>query len=185
MRQLVESLQKRDRFQILISPVFVRNPLPLFPGVVQIEHRRNCIHPEPVHMKTVQPVQRTADQKAAHLVASEIENIRSPVLLLSLPRIRMLVQRGPVEAPERKGVFRKMGRHPVQNHADSQRMHMIHKIGEILRCPEPGGRRIEPRHLIPPRLVQRMLADREKFHMRVAHVQHILSERMGQLAGSC
>ncbi len=55
MHQVVHLFQKLDRLQILASAKSIGNPLPLFAGVVQIEHRGHGIHPQPVEVIAVEP----------------------------------------------------------------------------------------------------------------------------------
>ena len=49
----------------------------------------------------------------------------------------------------------------------------IDQCGKVLRRAEPAGRRVQPRRLITPRAVERVLVDREKFNMRKAEVLDI------------
>jgi len=48
----------------------------------------------------LEPEQRAREQEASDLVAPVIEDERAPILMLALARIRVLVQRGPVEVRE-------------------------------------------------------------------------------------
>ena len=114
-----EFLQESDRLQVLAPAVAVGHPLALAAAVVAVEHRGDGIHAQPVDVVALQPVQRAADQEAAHLGAAEIVEQRVPVGLVALARVGMLVERGAVEARQAVRVGRKMRRHPVENHADA------------------------------------------------------------------
>ena len=135
-------------------------------------------------MVFVQPAERASDQEIADFITSEIEDIRAPVELFALPGVGMFIQRRTVETPQRKRVFREMRRHPVEDHPDPVPVHGIDEISEILRRAVPCGRRIKTAHLIAPRLVQRMFAHRQQFHMGITHFLHISRQRIGEFAVS-
>ena len=94
----------------------------------------------------------------------------------------MFVQGRTVEASERESIAREMSGDPVQEHADAVFVHVVHEPGEILRRTVARGRRIEPGHLIAPRLVQRMFHHGEQFHMRIAHFPNVIRQRNGKFA---
>ena len=150
MRELVQAAQKRDRLQILVAAEFVRNPVTVTARIIEVKHGCHRIHAQTVHMKLVEPVESASDQKIPDLVAPEIEDVGSPVAMFTLARIGVLIQRCTVKTPEGKGVLREMRRNPVENHSDSLLVHIVHKIGKILRRTVTRSRRIEARDLIPP-----------------------------------
>jgi hypothetical protein len=69
----------------------VGNPLALLAGIVQIKHGSHGVHPQSVSVVLVQPVAGAADQKAAYLVASVIEDITVPVRVVALPGVGVLI----------------------------------------------------------------------------------------------
>ena len=150
MRKLVQAAQKCNRLQILVAAVFVRNPVSVITGIIEVQHGRHRIHTQTVHMKLVEPVEGASDQKIPDLVAPEIEDVGSPVAVFPLARIGVLIQRRAVKTPEGKGVLREMRRNPVENHSDSLLVHIVHKIGKILRRTVARSRRIKTRDLISP-----------------------------------
>ncbi len=93
----------------------------------------------------------------------------------------MLINAGSVKARHSISVSGEMGRHPIQNHADSLTVHVIHKVHEIIRCSIAAGRRVIARYLIAPGGVQRMLHHRHQLHMRISHVRYILRQLHRQL----
>src|SRR5262245_23920010 len=92
VNEFVELLDKVDRFEILSTAVDVRHPLPGLARVVEVEHRRNRINPQPVDVILLKPEQRVAEQIVLHLVSRPVENKRAPILVLAFARVRMLVQ---------------------------------------------------------------------------------------------
>ena len=60
-------------------------------------------------------------------------------------------------------------------------MQAIDEAHEILRRAVPRGRREVAEHLIAPRAVERMLGDADEFDVRVAHVEHIRDQLVGEL----
>ena len=132
MRHFVQLFQERNCFQILAPAKLVRHPLAFFAAVIEIEHRRDCIDAQPVEMKLIEPEQRVADQEIPHLVASEIENERAPILLFALPRIGMLVKIGTVKLGQSMSVLREMSRHPIHDDADPFLVKMIDQETKIV-----------------------------------------------------
>ena len=51
----IQMFKEIDRLKILVASVFVRDPLSVLFSVIKIEHRRNSIHTEPVHMEMFDP----------------------------------------------------------------------------------------------------------------------------------
>ena len=70
-------------------------------------------------MILVQPKQRAAEQEVPDLVATVIEDKAVPVRMESLPRIGMFIEMRAVELGQPMLVWRKVRRHPVQQHTDS------------------------------------------------------------------
>ena len=97
VRQLVQLLKKVDRVEVLPAAERVRHPLALGTRVVEIQHRRHRVHTQAVDVVLLEPEQGVRQQEVADLVASVVENQRAPVLMFTLPRVGMLVQRRAVE----------------------------------------------------------------------------------------
>ena len=115
----VQLLQKADRLEVFAAAELVRDPLPGLARVIEIQHRRDRVHAQAVDVILLEPEQRVGQQEIADLVAAVVEDQRAPVLMLALPRIFVLVQRGAVEPREAVRVLRKMSRHPVEDHAEA------------------------------------------------------------------
>ena len=118
----------------------------------------------------------------ADLVAAVVEDERAPVLVLALPRIRMLVERRAVEARQAVLILRKVSRHPVEDHADAGLVERIDEELEILRRAEAARRREEADHLVAPRSGEGMLHHRQQLDVREAHVLHVRHQPLGHLA---
>ena len=89
-------------------------------------------------------------EEVADLPAAEVEHVGAPVGLLAEQRVRMLVERGPVEARERPLVLGEVGGHPVDDDADAGRVQPVHEVAEVVRTSESRRRRVVRRHLIAP-----------------------------------
>ena len=85
----------------------------------------------------------------------------------------MLVERGAVEARKSVRVGGKVGRGPVQDDAEARRMGAIDEPGETRGLAKSARRREEADRLVAPRFVERMLADRQEFDVRVSHVRRV------------
>ncbi len=162
-------------------PYLIRRPLAVLARVVEIDHGRDRIHAQPVDVILLDPEQRIGDQKITHLVAAVIEDLRAPLLMLATARIGVLVQRRAIEVGETVTVARKVRRHPIHEHADARLMQAIDEAHEVLRRAVPRGGREMPQDLIAPRAIERMLRHADQLDVRVAHVDHIRNQLIGQL----
>src|SRR5580658_10348883 len=108
---------------------------------------------------------RTGDQKAAHLVTAEIVDRGVPVVVETFARIGMLVQRRAVETVKPVCVGRKMRGHPIDDHPDARLMGTIDKAREAIRWTETGGRREQAQRLITPRAAERMFRNWHELDM--------------------
>ena len=82
---LIETAEELDRLQVLASAEFIRDPFSLFAGIIEVEHRRNRIHPQAVDVVFVEPEHRARHQEASHLGTSVVEDVRLPVRMETLP----------------------------------------------------------------------------------------------------
>ena len=178
---LVELPDEGDRLQVLVAPVAVRQPLARLLRVVEVEHRGDRVHPEPVQVVAREPVERVADEVVGDLVAAVVEDQRPPVRLLAPARVRVLVEVGAVEVDETVGVAREVSRHPVEDDADPAAVERVHEGHEVLRRPVPAGRREGADLLVAPRSVEGVLADRQELHVGVAQVADVVPERLAEL----
>ena len=147
---LVELPQESDRVQVLSAPVFVGDPFARLARVVQIQHRRHRIHPEPVRVIGGQPVHGRGEEEAPHLVAAVVEDVAVPVGMDALPRVGVLEEVGAVEEAQAVLVVREVRRDPVQDHADAVLMEVVDQEHEVLRGPVPGGGGEIARGLVAP-----------------------------------
>ena len=167
----VQLLQELDRVEVLVAAVHVRHPLALLARVVQVEHRRDRVHAQPVGVVFPQPVQGAREQEVAHLVAAEVEDECAPVGMLAAARILVLVQGRAVEAGQRPVVLREVRRHPVEDHADPGLVHPVDEGAEVVGRAEPRGRGEIAGHLVAPRRRIGMLHHRQQLDMREAEAR--------------
>ena len=124
----------------------------------------------------VEPKERIADQKAAHFMTAVIKNITVPLGLHSLARVGMLENMGAVEISETVRVSGKMGRHPIEDDPDVVLMQRVDEKHQILRRAVVGRWRKIAGDLIAPGTEERMVHQRQKFHVRESHAAHIFGE---------
>jgi hypothetical protein len=177
----VHLLEEIDGFEVLAAAVLVRRPLAFLARVVEVEHRGDGVHAQPVDVELLQPVRRVRDQEVAHLAAAEVEHERAPVRLLAAARICVLVQRCAVEPGQRPFVFREVRGHPVDDHADARLMQVVDQEPELVGIAEPRGRREVRRHLVAPGAAERVLRDGQELDVREAELGDVIHELLGQL----
>ena len=122
-------------------------------------------------MEAVDPVERVAVEEVGDLGAAEIVDRGVPVRMEALARVGVLVERGAVEMRQPCCIGREMRRDPVEDDAEARGVRAIDEAGERRRVAEAAGRREQADRLIAPGFVERMLADRQKLDMGVAHVR--------------
>ena len=162
-------LKELYRLQIFVAAVLVRAPLSVPATVVQIEHRRDGIHAESVHMVLVHPVERVRNQEVLDLRLAVVKDLGAPVGMLSLSGIRIFIERLSVEIRKSEGIAREMRRHPVEYHTDACLVHAVYKRLKSLRISVARSRRIVAGHLIAPASVKGIFRNAHEFHMGVAH----------------
>ena len=109
---LVVLLEEGHGLEILVAAVLVRHPLALLARVVEVEHGGDGVHADAVRVVLAQPVEGVGQQEVAHLVAAVVEDERAPVGVRAAARVRVLIERGAVEAGQREVVAREVGRAP-------------------------------------------------------------------------
>src|SRR3954467_260551 len=127
-------------------------------------------------MEMLEPMQRARNQETLHLAAAEIVDECVPVLVESLARVGVLIERGAVETCESVRVAREMRRHPVEDDADAGRMQCVHEARKAFWRAVACRRCEQAERLIAPRSAERMLGNRKQLHMREAHVGEIRAQ---------
>jgi hypothetical protein len=162
--------------------VDVGQPLALWAGVVQVEHRGDGVDPQAVDVELVEPVQRVGDQEVLDLLAPEVEHQRAPVGLLAAARVGVLVERAAVEAGQRPLVAREVRRHPVDDHAVAVLVQVVDEVAEVVGTAEARGGRVVGRHLVAPRATERVLGHRQQLDVGEAGLVEVVDELVGHLA---
>ena len=175
----VQLAQEGNGLEIFAPAEFIRAEVAA--AVVQIEHGRHGVDPQAVDMILLEPVDRVGDQEGLHLALAEVENARRPVGVLVHHRVGQLIAARSVEFVKTVLVLREVRRNPVEQHADTGAVALIHKSHELLRRAVARGRGVVARDLIAPRGIVGIFGDRHQLHMGVAHVQQIRDQLVGQL----
>ena len=175
-------LEEVDGLQVLASAVDVRAPMAGFAAVVEVEHGADGIHAQCIDVQVLKPEQGVGHQEVAYFAASEVEHIGAPFRVFAAQRVRVLVQRGAVEAAEREGILREVGGHPVHDHADAGLMELVDQVTEVVGGTETGVDRIVAGDLIAPGAGERVLGQWHELHVGEAFLLDVVHELLGQVA---
>ena len=156
MHQCVDLAQEFDGLEVFATAMPIGHPFAGLARIIEVKHRGHRVDAEAIDVKTLQPRQGGADQKAADLVAAVVEDQRTPILVLPEARVGVLIEMRAVKAGQRKEVAREVSRHPVGDDANVGAVQRIDHRHEIERCPETVRRRVETRDLIAPRAIERV-----------------------------
>ena len=88
--------------------------------------------------------------------------------------IGVFVQVGAVKLGQAVGVTREVGRHPVQDHAQTGVVRGVDKVAEVLRRAKARGGREQAQRLVAPGAVKRVLADGQQ--LQVGEARRIAME---------
>ena len=80
-----------DGLEVLPAAVLVGNSLAIAATVIEIQHARNRVHPQTVHVIHSQPEHCVRQQETADFVATVVRHLRAPIGMLILARVGMLV----------------------------------------------------------------------------------------------
>ena len=61
-------------------------------------------------------------------------------------------------------------------------MQVVYKVHKLLGSAVAGGGRVVAGHLVAPGTVKGMLGNAHQLHMRIAHILHVVSQLMRQIA---
>ena len=178
----VHLLEERHRVQVLPAAVRVRRPLAGLARVVEVEHRGDGVHPQPVDVELLAPVTGVGDQEVAHLAAAVVELQGAPVGVGGPQRVLVLVQGTAVELGQRPVVAREVRRHPVHEDADPGPVQGVDQVLEVVGGAEPGRGRVEAGDLVAPGAAEGMLGDRHQLDVGEAQVPYVVGQLLGQLA---
>src|SRR5690606_18438473 len=120
-------------------------------------------------MVLIQPKYGIADQKGPHLVPSVIKDQAFPIGVVAPSPIGMLIKVGSIKKTKTVGIFRKMGRHPIQDHPYAPLMELIDQQFKVLWLAKTGGWCKIPCYLISPRRVKGVFHDRHELNVGKAH----------------
>ena len=177
----VDLLQQGHRVGVLPAALGVRDPLPGLAGVVQVEHGRHRVDPEPVGVEFLQPVHGVGHEEVADLGPAVVEDERAPVRVLAPARVGVLVERGAVEPGQRPLVAREVRGHPVEDHADPGLVQPVDQVAELVGGAEPGRGREVGGDLVPPGPAERVLGHRQELHVGEAHLGDVPGQLVGEL----
>ena len=93
MRLDIEFTKQMNGIDVLASAILIRDPFPLFAGVIEIQHRSNRIHSQSIDVVLVEPEQCVGNQEVLDFVTAKIEDHGAPVWMLTLARVGVLIKR--------------------------------------------------------------------------------------------
>ena len=122
---------------MLATAVDVGEPLTIVARVVEVEHRGHRVDAQAVDVELLEPVERVGDEEVADLEATEVEDVGAPVGLVAAARVRVLIERQPVEARQGPLVAGEVPGNPVEDDANTRLVQRIHEELEVVGRPEP------------------------------------------------
>src|SRR5688572_26023653 len=111
-----------------------------------------------------------------------VENVSAPVRMLTFSRIVMFIKRRAVESSERKGIFRKMRRHPIHDHTDTLLVKVIDQKAKIVGRTVSRRRSKIGAYLITPRRSVRVLFERQELDVSKPVFKCVVSQQRGHFA---
>src|SRR3546814_16317363 len=105
-----------------------------------------------------------------HLATTEVADQRVPILMKTLARIFMLIQRGAIEMRKAMLIRWKVRGYPVEQHADIGGMRTIDAATQAVRITEPGVWREHAEWLLATGAAEEVGNPRHTPDMREAHV---------------
>ena len=166
----VKFAQKVDCFEIFPPAVLVRQPLVMLARIVKVQHGSDRIHAQAVKMELRKPIMRTRQQKTFYLVATIIEDMRTPVLMETQTGVFMFIKRGTIKVGQCKRVLREMCGNPVEQHTDTGLMATVNEIAQVVGGAETTAGGEVTGGLITPGFVERVLRNGHQFNVCVTHV---------------
>ena len=171
---LVQRPQEPYRLEIFVAAVMVGDPFPVLLAVVAVEHRGHGIHSNAVHVVLLAPENGTRHQKVRDFGPTVVEDQRVPVRMASALGIHVLVEVCPVKPRQAVRVIWKVGRSPVDDHADATLVQRVDQGHEFAGIPEAAGRGEIPCGLIAPRAAERVFRYGQQLHMSEAHLLNVV-----------
>ena len=129
----VHLLDELDGLQVLAATVDVGLPLAVCTGVVEVEHGGHGIHTQSIDVEFLQPVQGIGDEEVTDLIATEVEDVGAPVLLLTAAPVWVLVEGLTVEPRQCPVILGEVGGHPVDDHADATGVEGVDELAQLIR----------------------------------------------------
>ena len=178
---LVDVAEEVDGLEVLPAAELVGHPFAVVAGVVEVQHGRNRVDPEPVDVELLGPVESVGNEEALHLVAAVVEDVGAPVFVLALARVSVLVECGAVESAEAEGVLGEVAGHPVHDDADAGLVEAVDEVAQIVGLAEARRGGEVAGDLVSPAGGEGVLGERHELDVGVALPLHVLDELFGQL----
>src|SRR4029077_7122266 len=131
--------EERNRFEIFTAAKWVRNPFAGLTRVVEIEHGRDGVHAETVHVVLIHPEESVRGQIILNFVSAVIENECAPIGVCAAAWISVLVKVGAVEKSKAMRVAWKMGGRLIEDHAEFFLVAAVNEVHEVGGGAEPAG----------------------------------------------
>ena len=179
-------LQERNGFQVFLAALYVLFPLAIAAVVIEIQHAGHCVHTQAVHMVLLNPEQRTGYQEAFHFRHTKVEHHGAPLFMLTAAGVGVLIAGGAVKHVQAVSILGEVGGHPVQDHTDTGRVQLIHKLHKVVRGTVTAGGGKVTADLIAPAAVKRIFRNGQQLHMGIAHIfniRHKLIRQFGIIIG--
>ena len=150
------------------------------PVALPVENIAHRVDPQPVEVKTVDPVVRSGKEKAANIVPAEVKVQAAPFIVLDV-RKRIFIDAGSVVAFQAEGVHGKMSRNDVQDDSDPVLVKTVHHLHQFLCRSIAGSGTVETGRLIAPGFIAGIFCERKKFYIIISTFLHIGDQGVSQI----
>src|SRR5207237_4247794 len=116
----------------------------------------------------------TGKREAGYVVLAIVETVAVPVGMKAFPWVGVLVEVCAVEVAEPVFVGRKMGGHPVEDHADAALVQEIDEVHEVLWRAVAAARHEVAGGLVAPRAEERVLHDGQELDVGEAQTLQMI-----------
>mmetsp|Transcript_30352 Transcript_30352/g.86849 ORF Transcript_30352/g.86849 Transcript_30352/m.86849 type:complete len:354 (+) Transcript_30352:1165-2226(+) len=145
---------------------------------VAVDHGSDGVEPQPVHVEMRDPMLRRAAQVGPHLWLRVVEASRAPARQLAQGSFVLKLRRAAV-ARQTPGVARKVRQDKVDEDSDAMPVQCVHQVAKVVGRAEPAVHRVEARGaLVAPRLVRRVLRQRQQLHSDDTELEGVLRQRL-------
>mmetsp|Transcript_28912 Transcript_28912/g.83851 ORF Transcript_28912/g.83851 Transcript_28912/m.83851 type:complete len:246 (+) Transcript_28912:1218-1955(+) len=154
----------------------------LFPPKAPVDHRSHGVEPQPIDMEAVDPMLRSAEEVRANLGLAIVEARGAPTWQLAQVAV-VLELRRPAVAHQAPGVLGEVGPDEVHENRDVMPVQGVYQVAEVVRRPQAAVHGVKAcSALVAPRLLTRILRQRQELDGAESHLLDMLGQGLGQFS---